>query len=55
LAEGINKKPPMGLTTRTLGCGMNESIVEQMGEKLISSGLAGKGYQYVRVNDCWQG
>jgi alpha-galactosidase len=55
LKDGMNAKPPMGWTSRAVGCGINESLIENIGDRLITSGLAGKGYQYVRVNDCWQG
>ena len=55
LKDGMNTKPPMGWTSRSIGCTINESLIEQIGDRLISSGLAGKGYQYVKINDCWQG
>ena len=55
MSQSISTRPPMGLTSRLLGCGINESLIEQMGDKLVRSGLAGKGYQYVKLSDCWQG
>jgi hypothetical protein len=47
LKDGMNAKPPMGWTSRAVGCGINESLIENIGDRLITSGLAGKGYQYV--------
>ena len=55
LNGAVSSRPPMGWNSRTLGCGINETLIQQLGDSLIRSGLAGKGYQYVKINDCWQG
>ncbi|HEX4788930.1 MAG TPA: ricin-type beta-trefoil lectin domain protein [Actinospica sp.] len=46
--------PPMGWNDWAhYQCGVTESIVEANARALVSSGLAGKGYDTVTVDDCW--
>jgi len=46
--------PPMGWNPwYEFGCGINEQIVEQTAQAIVSSGLAADGYQYVNLDDCW--
>lgn len=35
------------------GCNINEEIVRQTADALISSGLAAAGYIYLNLDDCW--
>ena len=37
------------------GCGISESVVEAQADAMVSSGLAAAGYQYINIDDCWQG
>jgi alpha-galactosidase len=46
--------PPMGWNPwYTFGCSADERLVEQSAGALISSGMAGDGYRYVNIDDCW--
>jgi alpha-galactosidase len=49
--------PPMGWNSwNQVGCsGLSEKVVEAAADGLVRSGLAGAGFDYVVVDDCWQG
>ncbi|KAL9266493.1 Alpha-galactosidase 1-like protein [Drosera capensis] len=34
-------------------CGINEDLIQQTADALVSSGLAGLGYTYLNLDDCW--
>jgi alpha-galactosidase len=34
---------------------VNDSIVRASADRLVSSGLAAAGYQYINIDDCWEG
>src|SRR5690242_14046293 len=54
LENGVSRTPPMGWDTwNTFGCGINETLIRQMADAIVSSGLRDSGYQYVVVDDCW--
>jgi len=35
-------------------CNINETVIKKTADKLVSLGLARKGYVYLNVDDCWQ-
>ncbi|WP_460783071.1 NPCBM/NEW2 domain-containing protein [Nonomuraea fastidiosa] len=43
--------PPMGWSTRSLGCSVSEQSVRQAADAMAS--LAPLGYRYVIIDDCW--
>ncbi len=46
--------PPMGWDTwNTFGCTINEKLIEQTADAIVSTGLRDAGYRYVVVDDCW--
>ncbi|XP_058097780.1 alpha-galactosidase 1-like isoform X5 [Magnolia sinica] len=46
--------PPMGWNSwNHFWCGINETIVRETADALVSTGLAKLGYQYVNLDDCW--
>ncbi|MEU7874520.1 ricin-type beta-trefoil lectin domain protein [Dactylosporangium sp. NPDC049140] len=54
LDNGLAKTPPMGWNDwNAYGCNVSETLVKQTAEKIVSSGLAAAGYQYVNIDDCW--
>ncbi|WNM31924.1 glycoside hydrolase family 27 protein [Streptomyces sp. Li-HN-5-11] len=54
LDNGVARTPPMGWNTwNTFGCNINESLIRQMADALVNSGMAASGYKYVVVDDCW--
>jgi len=36
------------------GCSINEELITNTAQKLVSTGLAAKGYDYLNLDDCWQ-
>nr|WP_245665883.1 cellulose binding domain-containing protein [Actinoplanes subtropicus] len=37
----------------TFGCNINETLIRQMADAIVSSGMSDLGYKYVVVDDCW--
>ncbi|MEV6633615.1 ricin-type beta-trefoil lectin domain protein [Actinoplanes sp. NPDC051470] len=37
----------------TFGCNINETLIRQMADAIVSSGMRDLGYRYVVVDDCW--
>ncbi|WP_460808691.1 cellulose binding domain-containing protein [Micromonospora zhanjiangensis] len=40
-------------TWNTFGCNINETLIRQTADAIVSSGMRDAGYQYVVVDDCW--
>ncbi|MFL6075908.1 MAG: glycoside hydrolase family 27 protein, partial [Mycobacteriales bacterium] len=54
LGNGLALTPPMGWNDwNAYGCNTSEALVKQTADKIVSSGLATAGYQYVNIDDCW--
>jgi alpha-galactosidase len=54
LDNGVARTPPMGWNSwNTFGCNINEGLIRQMADSIVSTGLRDLGYQYVVVDDCW--
>src|SRR5262245_31344405 len=54
LQNGLAVTPPMGWNDwNAYGCNVSEALVKQTADKIVSSGLAAAGYQYVNIDDCW--
>ena len=48
--------PPMGWNSwNTFACDVNETLIKQMADKMVSSGMKDAGYIYVNIDDCWHG
>lgn len=46
--------PPLGWNSwNTFYCNINEQMIRQAADAMVSSGMAAAGYQYVVVDDCW--
>ena len=55
LDNGMGLTPPMGWNSwNHFGCKINEQLIKQTADVLVSSGLAAKGYKFVNLDDCWQ-
>ncbi|MEW5299930.1 MAG: hypothetical protein WDW36_002899 [Sanguina aurantia] len=37
----------------TFRCNINESLIREVADAMVDSGLAGAGYKYVNIDDCW--
>ena len=54
LENGVARTPPMGWNSwNTFGCNINETLIRQMADSIVTSGMKDLGYQYVVVDDCW--
>ncbi|MGC8824327.1 MAG: glycoside hydrolase family 27 protein [Bacteroidales bacterium] len=48
--------PPMGWNSwNRFGCNINEQIIREMADAMVSSGMRDVGYTYINIDDCWQG
>jgi len=46
--------PPMGWNSwNTFQCNMDETLIKQIADLFVSSGMQAAGYQYVNLDDCW--
>jgi alpha-galactosidase len=54
LDNGVARTPPMGWNSwNTFGCNIDETLIRQMADAIVSTGMRDRGYQYVVVDDCW--
>ena len=46
--------PPMGWNSwNKFGCKIDEQLIEQTADAMVSSGMREAGYRYVNIDDCW--
>jgi alpha-galactosidase len=51
----LAQTPPMGWNSwNKFACDVSESLIREMTDAMVSSGLKAAGYQYVNIDDCWQ-
>jgi alpha-galactosidase len=36
------------------GCNVSEALIRKMADAMVCSGMAGAGYKYIVIDDCWQ-
>ncbi|KAI5674495.1 hypothetical protein M9H77_14859 [Catharanthus roseus] len=54
LGNGLGGTPPMGWNSwNHFGCNIDEYLIKQTADAMISSGLASAGYEYINIDDCW--
>ncbi|XP_042011326.1 alpha-galactosidase 1-like [Salvia splendens] len=54
LANGLAATPPMGWSSwNHFGCFIDEKIIRETADALVSTGLAKLGYKFVNIDDCW--
>ncbi|TMR13874.1 alpha-galactosidase [Nonomuraea turkmeniaca] len=54
LDNGLARTPQMGWNDwNTFFCNVNESLIRQTADVMVSSGMAAAGYEYVNIDDCW--
>ena len=55
-SDGLALTPPMGWNSwNRFHCDVNERVVRDAADAMVASGMKDAGYQYVVVDDCWQG
>lgn len=54
--EDLAQTPPMGWNSwNTFACNIDEKLIRETAEAMVSSGMKDAGYQYVNLDDCWHG
>ncbi|KAJ3682252.1 hypothetical protein LUZ60_014825 [Juncus effusus] len=54
LENGLAGTPPMGWNSwNHFSCDIDEDIIKETADALVSTGLAELGYEYVNIDDCW--
>ena len=56
LDNGLARTPPMGWNSwNKFACkGLNEKVVRETADAMVSNGMKDAGYQFVNLDDCWQ-
>lgn len=53
--ENLAATPPMGWNSwNKFGCNINEKLLREVADNLVSSGMKDAGYEYIVIDDCWQ-
>jgi alpha-galactosidase len=51
----LAKTPPMGWNSwNRFGCDVSETLLREIADAMVSSGMRDAGYRYLVVDDCWQ-
>jgi alpha-galactosidase len=54
--EGLALTPPMGWNSwNTFACNVDEALIREMADAMVSSGMKDAGYTYIVIDDCWHG
>ncbi|XP_030492703.2 alpha-galactosidase isoform X1 [Cannabis sativa] len=54
LANGLALTPPMGWNSwNHFQCSIDEKLIKETADAMVSSGLAALGYRYINIDDCW--
>ncbi len=54
--KGLALTPPMGWNSwNKFACNVDENLIRQTADAMVSSGMKAAGYEYVNIDDCWHG
>ncbi|WP_308365664.1 MULTISPECIES: hypothetical protein [unclassified Microbulbifer] len=54
--DQLAKTPQLGWNSwNTFGCNVNEQMIRDMADAMVSSGMEAAGYEYINIDDCWHG
>jgi alpha-galactosidase len=54
--DGLALTPPMGWNSwNKFACNVDEKLIREVADALVSSGLRDAGYTYLNIDDCWHG
>lgn len=52
----LAKTPPMGWNSwNKFACDINEDLIRQTADAMVTSGMKDAGYEYINIDDCWHG
>jgi alpha-galactosidase len=55
VAGGLAPTPPMGWNSwNRFGCRIDENLIRETADAMVSSGMRDAGYKYVNIDDCWE-
>ena len=55
-SEGLASTPQMGWNSwNKFACDIDERLIRETADAMVKTGLKDAGYQYVNIDDCWQG
>jgi alpha-galactosidase len=53
---GLALTPPMGWNSwNKFACNVDENMIKQMADAMVSTGMKDAGYTYINIDDCWHG
>ncbi|MGI4804745.1 MAG: glycoside hydrolase family 27 protein [Janthinobacterium lividum] len=54
--KGLALTPPMGWNSwNKFACNVDENLIKQTADAMVSSGMKAAGYEYINIDDCWHG
>ncbi len=54
--QGLALTPPMGWNSwNKFACNVDENLIRQVADAMVSSGMKAAGYEYINIDDCWHG
>ncbi|WP_375447618.1 glycoside hydrolase family 27 protein [uncultured Fibrella sp.] len=54
--QNLAPTPPMGWNSwNKFACNVNEQMIRQIADALVSTGMKEAGYTYINIDDCWHG
>jgi len=54
--DGLALTPPMGWNSwNKFGCNVDERLIRETADAMVSQGMLEAGYRYLVIDDCWQG
>ena len=54
--ENLALTPPMGWNSwNKFACNVDEQLIREIADAMVSSGMRDAGYTYINIDDCWHG
>lgn len=54
--DNLALTPPMGWNSwNKFACNINEKLIREIADVMVSSGMRDAGYEYINLDDCWHG
>lgn len=54
--ENLAPTPPMGWNSwNKFACNVDEKLIKEIADAMVSSGMKDAGYEYIVIDDCWHG
>ncbi|MFD1466755.1 glycoside hydrolase family 27 protein [Hymenobacter caeli] len=54
--DGLAMTPPMGWNSwNKFACNVDEKMIREVADAMVSSGMKDAGYTYINIDDCWHG